>query len=236
MNGSHRVKSGIRVRGCAMESLAVPALWIIGIAVGATLGFLDGRLLRWGLADTTIPTATTTKKIRMALLGMSTVAVTTYVIGPSVQLPAWWWFALSGILLTRADLLRHRLPDRLVFPVLIGGVCLLGATALAEASATDLVRACLAALVVGVGYLLLALLAPTGLGMGDVKLSPLIGLYLGWMSWSSVIVGVCAGFIVGAVWALILLVTRQGGLHTRLPFGPSMLLGVAVAALLHARV
>jgi leader peptidase (prepilin peptidase) / N-methyltransferase len=219
-----------------MQPVETPVLMVLGAAMGAAVGLVAHHVIRWGLADISITTPSIRARVVMALTGVITMAGATYLIGPAPELVAWWWFVLCAIILTTADLLRHRLPDRLVLPSLLGGVVLLGVAALAETALSDFGRACVAAIVVAMGYLLLALLAPTGLGMGDVKLSPLIGLYLGWMGWASVVEGVFAGFIVGAVWALVIVVVRRGGLHTRLPFGPSMLLGVAGAALLHASV
>jgi leader peptidase (prepilin peptidase)/N-methyltransferase len=219
-----------------MQPVEMPVLFVIATAIGTTVGLFAHRFIRWGLADNSVTTPSMQVRVMMAAMGALLMVGATYLVGPVPDLVAWWWFVLCSIILTKADLLRHRLPDRLVFPALLGGVVLLGVAALAGTSMSDLVRACVAAGVVGLGYLLLAVLAPTGLGMGDVKLSPLIGLYLGWMGWVSVVEGVFAGFVVGAMWALVIVVVRRGGFRTRLPFGPSMLLGVAGAALLHASV
>jgi leader peptidase (prepilin peptidase)/N-methyltransferase len=85
-----------------------------------------------------------------------------------------------------------------------------------------------AALLFG-AYLVMALIAPSGLGMGDVKLAGLLGLYLGWLGWGAVVVGAVAGFVVQALLALLLLATRRIGLRGELPFGPAMLAGAALA-------
>jgi leader peptidase (prepilin peptidase)/N-methyltransferase len=219
-----------------MQPVEIPILFAMAAAIGAAVGLFAHRFVRWGLADNSVTTPAMRVRVMMALIGAVMMAGATYFVGPAPDLAAWWWFVLCSIILTKADLLRHRLPDRLVFPALLGGVVLLGVAALLGTSLSDLLRACVAAGVVAVSYFLLAVLAPTGLGMGDVKLSPLIGLYLGWMGWVSVVEGVFAGFVVGAIWALVIVVVRRGGFRTRLPFGPSMLLGVAGAALLHASV
>ena len=63
--------------------------------------------------------------------------------------------------------------------------------------------------------------------MGDAKLAALLGLYLGWLGWRVLVLGVAAGFVVQAVLALVLLATRRIGLRGELPFGPAMLLGAA---------
>jgi leader peptidase (prepilin peptidase)/N-methyltransferase len=83
--------------------------------------------------------------------------------------------------------------------------------------------------------LVLALIGPSGLGMGDVKLAPALGLYLGYLGWSALVVGVAAGFVLGALAALGLLAREAfarrplaGALRKALPFGPFLLLGTLV--------
>ena len=78
-------------------------------------------------------------------------------------------------------------------------------------------------------FLVLALIAPSGLAMGDVKLAALLGLYLGWIGWNAVVIGGATGFVVQAAAALVLLATRRIGLRGELPFGPAMLLGALLA-------
>ena len=50
---------------------------------------------------------------------------------------------------------------------------------------TPCCRAGLGAVVLFAVFLVLALISPRGLGMGDVKLAGLIGLYLGWIGWAA---------------------------------------------------
>jgi len=70
--------------------------------------------------------------------------------------------------------------------------------------------------------------SPGALGMGDVKLAALLGLYLGWLGWSTVLTGAVAGFVVQAALALVLLAARRVGRRDALPFGPAMLVGAAL--------
>jgi leader peptidase (prepilin peptidase)/N-methyltransferase len=78
------------------------------------------------------------------------------------------------------------------------------------------------------GFLLIAALAyPGGMGMGDVKLVAVMGLFLGPAVAAAVLVGLLVGVLVGAV-----IIARKGaraGRKTAIPFGPFLALGALVA-------
>jgi leader peptidase (prepilin peptidase) / N-methyltransferase len=78
------------------------------------------------------------------------------------------------------------------------------------------------------GFLLIAALAyPGGMGMGDVKLAAVMGLFLGSAVAPAILIALLAGVLVGAV-----VVARKGtaeGRKTAIPFGPFLALGALVA-------
>jgi leader peptidase (prepilin peptidase)/N-methyltransferase len=141
---------------------------------------------------------------------------------------SWELLAVVGVLLALVDLQHRLLPNRVVLPALAAGTALLLLAALADGAWDALLRAVLGAAALFAVYLVLALVSPGGLGMGDVKLAALVGLYLGWLGWAAVVLGALAGFVVQAVVALGLLATRRIGLRGELPFGPAMLAGAAL--------
>jgi leader peptidase (prepilin peptidase) / N-methyltransferase len=147
----------------------------------------------------------------------------------SWELPAFLFLAAAGVLLGVIDLQHRLLPNRVVVPALGIAAALLLLAAAAEQDWAGLLRAGLGGVVLFAVFLVLALIAPSGLGMGDVKLAALLGLYLGWVGWHAVVIGAAGGFVVQALVALSLLATRRIGLRGELPFGPAMLLGAAVA-------
>jgi len=86
-------------------------------------------------------------------------------------------------------------------------------------------------LALSVFYLILALLRPGELGLGDVKLSGFIGLSLGWLGWHVLTLGAIAGPALGALGAAVLLLVVRSEGRTTIPFAPFMLLGAVIGIL-----
>jgi leader peptidase (prepilin peptidase) / N-methyltransferase len=149
--------------------------------------------------------------------------------GLAWELPAFLFASAAGVLLAVIDFQHHLLPNRVVGPSIGIGSLLLLVAALPDGNWDALLRAGLGAVALFAGYLVLALISPRSLGMGDVKLAGLLGLFLGWIAWSAVFVGALAGFVIQALLALVLLVGRRVGLRGEVPFGPAMMLGAALA-------
>ena len=158
-------------------------------------------------------------------------AVTGLLIGLSVLLIPMLWFVAAAIALFMIDIDIRKLPNAIVLSswLVVGLGLLVTAAALEEWG--SLVRAGAGAMVMGGCYFLIALLFPAGMGMGDVKLAVLLGMVLGWFGWPQVLVGFFAGFLLGAVWGLLLMAFRGAGRKTAIPFGPFMILGSFVALL-----
>jgi leader peptidase (prepilin peptidase) / N-methyltransferase len=156
-------------------------------------------------------------------------ALTAVRFGLSWELPAYLFLAGVAVLLTVIDVQHKLLPNRVLLPATGGGAALLTVAALGTGDWAALLRAGLGAVLLFVVFLFLALISPRSLGMGDVKLAALLGLYLGWLGWPVLVLGAAAGFVVQALLALALLAARRIGLRGELPFGPAMLLGAVLA-------
>ncbi|MGI8803602.1 MAG: prepilin peptidase [Solirubrobacteraceae bacterium] len=77
-------------------------------------------------------------------------------------------------------------------------------------------------------FLLLAVLAyPRGMGMGDVKLAGVLGLFLGAAVGPAVLIALVSGVVVGG--AVMARVGVAAGRKTKVPFGPFLALGGVVA-------
>lgn len=78
------------------------------------------------------------------------------------------------------------------------------------------------------GFLLLAALAyPGGMGMGDVKLAAVMGLFLGKAVAPAILIALLTGVLIGVV--VIARKGTQDGRKTAIPFGPFLALGGLVA-------
>ena len=76
-------------------------------------------------------------------------------------------------------------------------------------------------------FLLAAMLYPRGMGMGDVKMAAMLGLYLGRAVAPAIFIALVSGVLVGAA-----IIARKGaveGRKTAVPFGPFLALGAVVA-------
>ena len=58
-----------------------------------------------------------------------------------------------------------------------------------------------------------------------MKLAPVLGAGLGFVSWGALAVGAFTGFLIGAFAGLALMAVRRATMKTGLPFGPSMIVG-----------
>ena len=102
--------------------------------------------------------------------------------GPSPVLPAYCYLAGIGAPLAVIDARHRRLPDLLTLPSYPVALVLLGLAALLSPAAAGISCGALAGMAGRLAvFLLQVLVYPAGLGWGDVKLSGILGLYLGWL-------------------------------------------------------
>ena len=154
------------------------------------------------------------------------------VVGAEWVLPAYLWFVAVTLVLTLTDLDRKLIPNRILFPSSAFAAALLAIGALLDGSFTDLGRAAAAAGILFLSLLVIALAARGGFGMGDVKLGALLGLFLGYIGWETLVVGGVGAFLLGGVVSLLLLALRIKGRKDAIPFGPYLVLAswIAIAA------
>ncbi|MFG3306611.1 prepilin peptidase [Streptomyces wuyuanensis] len=168
-----------------------------------------------------------------AVTGLACAALAS-AVGPRPELAVWLLLAPFAVLLALVDRNVHRLPDRLTLPLAAAAAVLLGAAALVPGAGGSWPTALLGGPVLGGAYLVLFLVNPNGMGFGDVKLALSLGVVLGWYGWEVLFVGAFAGFLLGAVYGLGLVVLRGAGRGTAIPFGPFMISGTLIGLLLGA--
>ena len=170
---------------------------------------------------------------RLAVMLAGLAALGGLVVGASL---GWDWALLVWVpllppaaALAYVDWHTRLLPVRLVYPAY--AVAALGSVvaALAGGDPAALGRAALGLLVAGLVYGVLWFVYPAGLGYGDVRLSGVLGIALGFLGWGQLLVGLYAGFLLGGVIGLLLRVTRVVP-QRHIPFGPFMLLGAVLGA------
>jgi leader peptidase (prepilin peptidase)/N-methyltransferase len=148
-----------------------------------------------------------------------------------LELLAFLWLAGASVALAIIDVEHHRLPDAIVLPSYAVGLVLLGASSALSGEWDALLRGVVGMAALFVFYLALALVKPGAMGLGDVKLAGVLGLWLGWTGWGELVVGAFAAFLLGGVFSLVLLATRRAQRTGGIPFGPWMLAGAWVGVI-----
>lgn len=142
-----------------------------------------------------------------------------------------------GVALGIVDHRTRLLPTVVVWPTFLGTAALVVVTALLAGDRDALVRAALGAVVVFAMFYVLWWIHPAGMGYGDVRLSAVLGLALGYLGWTEVVLGVYGAFLAFSVPGLLIALVRRDRsvLKAAYPFGPFLLggalAGVALAPL-----
>ncbi|MEJ2855235.1 MULTISPECIES: prepilin peptidase [unclassified Saccharothrix] len=152
------------------------------------------------------------------------VALLAWRFGGRPELAAFAFLGVLGVVLALVDAQVERLPDRLTLPAYPVVVGLLGMAGDWPAMG----RAVLGCLALGGVYLVLGVVRPGGVGMGDVKLAGVLGLALGWLGWPELVLGGALAFVLLAGASVVLLAARRITMRDALAFGPFMLVGALV--------
>lgn len=137
------------------------------------------------------------------------------------------------VLLAVVDWRTRLLPRVVVLPATGVLLVLLLAEWLATGETHVLVRALVAGVVARSFFWVLWFVRRAGMGFGDVRLAALVGLALGRLGWSEWLVGLYSGVILFALWGLGRAVAKRSraALKQALPYGPFMILGLALGVL-----
>ena len=159
-------------------------------------------------------------------------AVLAAATGARPELAVWLLLTPVGVLLAVVDFAVHRLPDVVTLPFAVITLVLLGAATLLPGAEGRWTTALLGSLALGGCYFVLFLLTPQSFGFGDVKLGLALGAVLGWYGWGIVLIGTFAGYLLGALYGIALILAGRAGRTSRIPFGPFLLAGAFAGVLL----
>lgn len=144
--------------------------------------------------------------------------------------------AAASVALAAVDVDVHRLPDNIIGIALLAVLAGWTLSSILNGSGWPLLRALTCGLAAGVFYLVLALASSRGgspgLGLGDVKLSMLLGTVLGWFGFQPALIGWYAGILIGALVAVVLIVARRSRAGRYFAYGPPLMLGALTGLLL----
>ena len=138
---------------------------------------------------------------------------------------------LMSVLLAQTwiDLRTQRLPREITYTGIILGSIALGAAAIVIDEPERIWMTALGAAIALFAMWLVYTLSKGEMGDGDVRLAPLLGMYLGWLNPGIVLPGLFFGFVAGAVVGVAMVVFNRAGRRTAVPFGPFLALGTLVA-------
>jgi leader peptidase (prepilin peptidase)/N-methyltransferase len=147
------------------------------------------------------------------------------VASSAVETAAYLYFAAISLALALIDLDTRRLPNRIVLPSYGVGIGLLAIASVLSGDYSALLSAVVGGAALFVAYFVMALIHPGGMGLGDVKLAGVVGIFVGYAGLGPLLVGAFSAFVLGGLFALLLVVLRRAGRKSGIPFGPWMLAG-----------
>ncbi len=152
------------------------------------------------------------------LLGASVGWPLILVLGPLVPV---------GVALAIIDWHTRLLPRIIVLPATAYLLTTLSLVSLLTHESENLVRGLLGMVIARSLFWLMWRIHAAGMGFGDVRLAALVGLALGYLGWSELLIGLYAGFLLLAVPGLGYAVVKRDRAYLKVvvPFGPFMLVG-----------
>ncbi len=151
----------------------------------------------------------------------------------SAGMAAW---ATGAIWVSVIDLRTKLLPKKIIWPTGAAVLVLHAAAALTEGEPVRILSVALAGASCGAIFFIIYYIYPQGMGFGDVRLVTINGLAVGWFGIGAAWLGLVLGFVLAfplSVWFLLRHGVREG-LRVESPFGPFLVAGAGLAALLEA--
>ncbi|MDA8283424.1 MAG: A24 family peptidase [Actinomycetota bacterium] len=168
----------------------------------------------------------------MAAAGLGAVieAAMVWRFGWSDSFPAYLVFGVAAAVVSVTDVTIRRVPNRVVVSTALGGLVLLAAASAGSGAWWPLARAGIGAALLAGFYLALGLAFPAGMGLSDVKWAGVVGVYLGYLGWTTLPTATLLAFGAAATVVLASIVVRRGR-RLVLPMAPFMAAGALLVVL-----
>jgi leader peptidase (prepilin peptidase)/N-methyltransferase len=184
-------------------------------------------VLRGHCRDCRAPISARYPLVELACAGLF--AATAARFGRAWDLPAYLVLFAGLLALSCIDVERMLLPKKIVYPLTVLVAALLLLAAAESGRWHDFVVGAICAVAWFVVFFAMNLASPRLLGFGDVRLSLVLGLSLGWLGVGYVLLGFFAANLIGAVIGIILIATKRMERQSRIPYGVFLAAGCAVA-------
>jgi leader peptidase (prepilin peptidase)/N-methyltransferase len=136
-----------------------------------------------------------------------------------------------GVALIIVDWRTTRLPTKVIYPTYLLMAVLIPAAALVDGDLDSLFRAGWGWLIIGAWFWIFWWLF-NAWGFGDVRLSRVLGPALGYLGWYEMLMGLALiVVVVGGLGGLLVIAVRRDA-RGRVPYGPFMLIGAALAVVI----
>ena len=228
------VRSAGMLEVSSVDGVLALVLAAVGFVVGGPVNAVIARVprkepvrpaIRFGLGGTR-----RALMVQLACAALFAAAGLRFGLSPAV--PAWLVLFAALVAISVIDLEHYIVPNRILIPLTAAAVPLLALATLDErAGLEDFVRGLIGGVVGLVVMFALNLISPRGMGMGDVKMSFPLGLYLGFLGWGAMVLGFFVAFLLGALVGIGLMALRRRGRKDHIPFGPFLAAGTVVASL-----
>jgi leader peptidase (prepilin peptidase)/N-methyltransferase len=130
------------------------------------------------------------------------------------------FFGTILILISFIDIKNNIIPNKIVIPSIFIGLFLM-----ILFFPNKIIESIIFSIGVFILFLLIYFVYPQGMGMGDVKLAALLGIFLG----RDLITAIVLGFIFGAIYSIFLLISKNKRFKDRIPFAPFLSIGAIIA-------
>ena len=153
-------------------------------------------------------------------------------------LPAYLVLTAGLVALSAIDLELKILPTVIIRWVGGAGIVLLAFASLMEGDWEKFGAALCCAAGAFVFFFVLNFVYPAGMGYGDVRLSFVLGLNLGWLGWKYTVGGLFVGFLYGAILGVVVIAVQgaRKGRKVQTPFGPFLAAGTLTFLLFGAQI